>query len=296
MDNSIKKLIEERSRLRAQKKYDEADEIREKLIDLGYIVEDSESLSALSEKTKKTPSSFLVLFGSGEISSTGRAIHEYVFKKIGRDQISIVIVTTPAGFQPNVKEVHEEIAEFFERSLSNFHPKISIVYANSKDEANTYDIIKPIEEADYIFTGPGSPTYAVDNLKDTRLLDVIKKRLREGATLCLSSAATVAFSHMCLPVYEIYKVGEKLHWRQGLNFYGKFWRDITVVPHFNNSEGGRKLDTSKCFMGRERFEKLLKLLPKGEKVLAIDEHTALIVDLLDKREEVVGKGGVQKVL
>lgn len=296
MHDQIKKLIEERSRLRVQKKYDEADKIREKLIDLGYVVEDSESLSTLSKKTKKILSSFLVLFGSGEISSVGRAIHEYIFKKIGRDPISIAIITTPAGFQPNVKEVHEEIAEFFERSLSNFHPKTSIVYANSASEANNYDIIKPIEEADYIFTGPGSPTYAVENLRNTALLELIKKRLKEGASLCLSSAATVAFSHMCLPVYEIYKVGESLHWRQGLNFYEDIYKKLTVIPHFDNSEGGEKLDTSRCYMGRERFEKLIRLLPKGEQVLGIDEHTALIVDLFEKKEEVVGKGGVHKVL
>ena len=58
-------------------------------------------------------------------------------------------------------------------------------------------------------------------------------------------------------MYEIYKVGEDLGWKAGLNLLGPFGRSVAIVPHWNNHEGGEELDTSHSFMGQERFERLL---------------------------------------
>ena len=206
-----------------------------------------------------------------------------------------MIVTTPAGFQPNVEIVHQEISDFFADHLKNFHPRIKIVYANNRTAANDERIIAPLRKADYIFLGPGSPTYAVKNLKNTLLLQTIKNRLQQGASLCLSSAAVLAFSRDTLPVYEIYKVGAPLYWEKGLDFYSFISDSMTVIPHLNNHEGGEKTDTSYCFMGKERFGKLLALLPKDEKVIGIDEQTAVVFDLTTKKKKVIGKGSIRSL-
>ncbi|MBI2049520.1 Type 1 glutamine amidotransferase-like domain-containing protein [Candidatus Roizmanbacteria bacterium] len=298
ISKSVKDLIDKRESLRKQKKFDDADKIRRQIEKLGYFVEDTKMKTNVVEKVvvpQKPKNSFIVLFGSGEIASSGRKVHEKVFGQIGKDPISIAIITTPAGFQPNVKSVHEEIAEFFKIHLANFHPKIDIIFANTWVDANNPEIIKPIENADYIFTGPGSPTYAVEHLRDTLLYRKILEKVREGITLSLSSAAVIAFSKYCLPVYEIYKVGEQLHWIKGLNFFSKFWEPLTIIPHFNNNEGGEKTDTSHCWMGKERFQKLIKILPKNEKIIGIDEHTAIIYELKRKKYNVYGLGSVYKV-
>jgi hypothetical protein len=96
-------------------------------------------------------------------------------------------------------------------------------------------------------------------------------------------------------VYEIYKVGEDLHWVDGLNLYKEIWSECTVIPHFNNREGGKDLDTSYCFVGQGRAEKMLAMLPEAENILGIDEHTALIIDLKTGEQSVRGKGGIHKV-
>ncbi|MCH8986828.1 hypothetical protein IIA94_01525 [Patescibacteria group bacterium] len=124
----------------------------------------------------------------------------------------------------------------------------------------------------------------------------ILERVRDGASLAIASAATAAFSRHCLPVYEIFKVGEELHWIDGLETYGEFLEPMTIIPHFNNTEGGTKLDTSRCWMGVDRFEKLLTMLPKGEKVLGIDEHTTITFDLDSKECIVFGKGMVYDII
>src|SRR5690606_23108828 len=55
---------------------------------------------------------------------------------------------------------------------------------------------------------------------------------------------------------------------------------------------GDELDTSRCYMGQERFSRLVELLPAGVTVLGIDEQTALIVDPGAGTCAVSGLGGV----
>ena len=141
--------------------------------------------------------------------------------------------------------------------------------------------------------GPGSPTYAVKHLMNTKTLQTIIEQVKKGTTLILASAATIAFSHMALPVYEIYKVGEDLNWQHGLDLYSHVWQKVTIIPHFNNREGGEHLDTTHCYIGKNRFDKLRSMLPKDEVVYGIDEHTALIVDLSSQDTLVKGKGGAR---
>jgi cyanophycinase-like exopeptidase len=64
------------------------------------------------------------------------------------------------------------------------------------------------------------------------------------------------------------------------------------VTHWNNKEGGKDLDTSRCYMGRERFARLLTLLPSDTTILGVDEQVACIMDLAAGECQVLGPGGV----
>lgn len=234
----------------------------------------------------------IALFGSGETSKHGRQVHARLFARLGRP-VRVAIVETPAGFQPNVAVVSGKLRAFFRHNLSEFDPEVRIVAARRK--GGVYDpdapgIVAPLEWADYVFAGPGSPTYAVRHLTGTRTLALMRRRAAEGATLSFASAAAIAVGHYALPVYEIYKAGEDLHWVPGLDLLGPLGLDVAVVPHWNNAEGGRGLDTSHCFMGAERFHYLRRLLPAETTILAIDEHTACIIDPAAERVEVLGAG------
>lgn len=237
----------------------------------------------------------VAVFGSGEISPTGRKVHDFLFSKLDAP-VKVAILETPAGFQPNVEVVALEIKEFVEHSLQNYHPQIETIKARRAGLAgfdpNDPKIVAPILSANYIFAGPGSPTYTYRNLNNTRLFKYLLKRHQEGATISLASAAAIAFGTKTLPVYEIFKAGEDLRWEEGLDFFGKLGLPIVIVTHFNNKEGGEKLDTSRAYMGVERFDRLLAMLPKGLTVLGIDEQTACIFDFESEKCLVMGKGGV----
>jgi hypothetical protein len=73
-----------------------------------------------------------------------------------------------------------------------------------------------------------------------------------------------------------------------LNHYGF---NLVVVPHWNNAEGGNH-DTRFSFMGAPRFEQLEAMLPHDARILGLDEHTALIIDLCEPIATIEGVGRI----
>src|SRR6476469_5634230 len=101
----------------------------------------------------------IALFGSGETSSQGRKIHDYLLSRLPVP-VQVAILETPAGFQPNAEGVNLKIQQFLEKSLQNFKPQVQLVAACRRGSAHDPDdpaTVAPLEQADYIFAGPGSP-------------------------------------------------------------------------------------------------------------------------------------------
>ncbi len=235
----------------------------------------------------------LILFGSGETTPSGRAIQRRFLGNFGIKQ-SIAILETPAGFQPNSYKVALEIAQVFRTSLVEYVKDVFIIPARKKviDRFSTDNqtILKPLSKSSYIFLGPGSPTYTVKQLRNSKAWKMIVERWKKGANICFSSAGALSVGLYTLPVYEIYKSGFDLYWEKGLNIFENVGLSLSIMTHFNNREGGKDLDTRYCFMGQERFNKLLMMLPRDHVLLGIDEHTAVIFDFYHKMFWIDGLG------
>jgi cyanophycinase-like exopeptidase len=222
----------------------------------------------------------IILFGSGETSPTGRKIFEHVILSLPKSP-RLALLETPAGFELNSHQVINRVGDFFTHRLQNYSPKVEIIPARKRSthfSPDNPEIVAPLLNADLIFMGPGSPSYAIRQLRDSLAWYYLIARHRLGAALALASAATVAFSACALPVYEIYKVGEDVHWNEGLDFFHQYGLQLVFIPHWNNHEGGAELDTSRCFMGQERFARLMDLLPDEMTIIGLDEKTALVMD------------------
>lgn len=236
----------------------------------------------------------IALFGSGETSPSGRKIFDAVFRRIPETP-KVALLETPAGFELNSDRVIGRVAEFLDHHLQNYQPRNSIVSARKRNtdfSPDDPDIVAPIYESDLIFMGPGSPTYAVRQLQDSLAWQAILARHRLGAALALASAAAIAISEYALPVYEIYKVGEDIHWKDGLNLLNYYGVSLVFIPHWNNNDGGAELDTNRCYMGQTRFSELVQLLPAGLTVVGIDEQTGLIINPQNGICDVIGSGEV----
>ncbi len=236
----------------------------------------------------------ICILGSGETLASSGKTHEYVAQRLPENP-KIVILETPAGFEPNSADVAAKIKTFLERRLQNYAPQIDVLPARKKKtpfSPNNHEIVAPILVADEILLGPGSPSYGATQLKNSLASEMIKARHRLGSTLFLSSSSTLAFSKFTMPVYEIYKVGDDLHWKEGVNFFEPFGWEISIIPHWDNNDGGETVDTSRCYVGQDRFERLRALLPAGQTIIGLDEHTSVVFDFSMACCHVLGKSGV----
>lgn len=239
----------------------------------------------------------IAFLGSGETSLAGGRIFESLAREIN-EPLRIALIETPAGFELNSAQVVGRVGDFMKTRLQNYKPTVDVIPARKKGSAFSPDdpeIIKPLLHANMIFMGPGSPTYAIRQLKDTLAWDVIRARHRLGATLVFASAATISIGAHALPVYEIYKVGEDVHVVDGLNLFADFGLHVSFIPHWNNAEGGVDLDTSRCFIGMDRFAEWCSLVPPENETIGLDEHTGLIIDFESGFCEVSGVSSVSLV-
>lgn len=207
--------------------------------------------------------------------------------------VRAAILETPAGFEPNSDMVAQKIADCLQHRLQNFDPRTELVAARQRGTAFSPDdpaLAEPIFRANYVFMGPGSPTYAVRQLRDSFTWYSMLAQHRLGAAICFSSASTISVSKHALPVYEIYKVGEDLHWKAGLDFFSHFGLNLIITPHWNNNNGGDELDTSRCYMGQARYAELLAMLPEVPAILGIEENSGVVIDPISGECTVVGVG------
>ncbi|HMQ51140.1 MAG TPA: cysteinyl-tRNA synthetase [Anaerolineae bacterium] len=222
----------------------------------------------------------ITLLGSGETAPSIRKVYHGLFERM-TEPVKLGILETPAGFEPNSAKVAQNIADFMSHRLQNFKPEIDIIPARKRGTNFSPDdpaIAAQLHDRNVILIGPGSPTYTARQLRDSLTWQTMIARHRLGAHMIFASAATIASGYQALPVYEIYKVGEDLHWQPGLDFFAAFGLSLVFIPHWNNNDGGDDLDTSHCYMGTQRYDQLVALLPDQPTLVGLDEHTALVID------------------
>ncbi|MGD2270310.1 MAG: hypothetical protein PVI06_07925, partial [Desulfobacterales bacterium] len=230
----------------------------------------------------------IVIMGSGELTATMVEVHKSLLARVsGRP--SATFLDTPAGFQLNVEQISRKAVDYFRVHIQ--HP-LAIASFKSSERDSDFEAEQAfhiLRESDYILIGPGSPTYALRQWMVSPIPEILTQQINTGGCLVAASAAALTVGRFAIPVYEIYKVGQEVHWVDGMDILGQFGFNMAVVPHWNNAEGGTH-DTRFCFMGEPRFRKLEGLLPEDVSILGLDEHTACVMDLATGEAEIKGIG------
>ncbi len=231
----------------------------------------------------------LALIGSGELSDSMAEVHRLLMGQLG-EPVRPVFVDTLAGFELNIDGINQKAISYFKR---NFGLELALArFRSAKDSADTVAAaVTAIQRANYIFAGPGSPSYGIRTWQESRVWQAILERWRAGAMLVFASAAAITAGAQSIPVYEIYKVGEDAHWIDGLNLLHDIGITAAIVPHWNNNSGDQH-DTRFCFMGAPRLSQLEAQLPADSKLIGIDEYTALLINGAAHRADVFGVGAV----
>jgi len=236
----------------------------------------------------------LVIIGSGELAPGMRRVHREVIARLAGERgdprtLAAVAIDTPYGFQENADALTAETLDYFGRL--GLDMEAASLRRADVDALVRETALARIRAADLVFSGPGSPTYALRHWRDTTIPGLLADKLLNGGALVVASAAALTLGRYTVPVYEIYKTGADPYWADGLDVLSRVGLDAAVVPHWDNREGGNH-DTRYCFLGERRLRALEARLPDGAVVLGVDEHTALIVELREERAWVRGRGSV----
>jgi hypothetical protein len=188
------------------------------------------------------------------------------------------MLDTPFGFQMNADELTAKAVEYFRVSVQR---SIAVARFRSKSDLGSLsyeNTLRTLAGARFVFAGPGSPTYALDQWSVSAVPDLLREKVTSGGCICFASAAALTLGVLAVPVYEIYKVGSAPSWAQGLDLLSAAGIGAAVIPHYNNQEGGTH-DTRYCYLGESRLRVLEEQLPAGVCILGVDEHTACLLDL-----------------
>ncbi|MBT9582547.1 hypothetical protein IV102_04305 [bacterium] len=230
----------------------------------------------------------LVLMGSGETAPSLVGVHRQLLASLPNPHCCWL--DTPYGFQENADILSAKTVEFYQQSL---HQKLNVAHFRSSEQPEVerqlcYTLVR---SSNLIFAGPGSPSYTQLHWSKSELPQIfIDKLHQEDSVVIFASAAACAVGALCLPVYEIYKVGADPHWLPGLEILSALGFAAVVLPHYNNTTGGNH-DTRFCYLGERRLARLESQLEDGLWIWGVDEHTAVILDLALNTFEVHGKGG-----
>lgn len=223
----------------------------------------------------------LVLMGSGELAPTMVKVHRQVLNRLRTR--TCVLLEAPFSFQENAGELAARAASYFRESLG----ATLLLASTGKPPTGQHDgdetglaedtVVRSLRSAGYVFSGPGSPSFALSQWRGSVVPAMLLEKLLGGGAVGLASAAALTVGAYTVPVYEIYKVGQPPHWLAGLDLLGAFGLRAAVVPHFNNAEGGTH-DTRFCYLGERRLRAMEDQLPPDAFILGIDEHTSLLID------------------
>ncbi len=232
----------------------------------------------------------LAIMGSGETAPTMRVPHRQIFDRFGAD-VDAVMLDTPFGFQENAPILAEKSTEYFRETVGRPVEAAGLFRTDSGDVASIERAVARVRAAQWVFAGPGSPTFALRQWATTPIPAALADKLQTGGAVVFSSAAALTLGVATIPVYEVYKVGVDPFWIEGLDLLSPLGIHAAVIPHYDNTEGGNH-DTRFCYLGERRLAMIEPELPEGAFVLGVDEHTGVIIDLESDTAEIVGKGAV----
>ncbi|MFC0526334.1 CysS/YqeB C-terminal domain-containing protein [Phytohabitans kaempferiae] len=232
-------------------------------------------------------SGLLVVMGSGETAPTMVKPHRAILERVGERRA--VLLDTPYGFQSNADDISARAVTYFAASVGRQIDVLSWRRPPT-DTLERERALTTLREAGWVFAGPGSPTYALRQWRDTPVPDLIAGKLRDGGVVCFASAAALTLGSHAIPVYEIYKAGTEPHWVPGLDLVSSLLGfSAVIIPHYDNAEGGHH-DTRYCYLGEGRLSAMETKLPDETLILGVDEHTAVVFDLAAGTASVLGNG------
>ncbi|MCU1610908.1 MAG: Cysteinyl-tRNA synthetase-like protein, partial [Pseudonocardiales bacterium] len=112
----------------------------------------------------------LAIMGSGETAPTMARVHRLLVERLGAPPVTAVLLDSPYGFQENADEISLRTVGYFR----NLQISLDVASWRAADDVLRRErALVRVNDADYVFAGPGSPTYALRVWEHSRLRNVL---------------------------------------------------------------------------------------------------------------------------
>src|SRR2546421_11753762 len=122
----------------------------------------------------------VVVVASGETPPTMVKPHRAIFERVG--DAPAVLLDTPYGFQENADDITSKAIAYFDasvgRSVSALSWRATPPPGLARDRA-----LARLDEAGWVFAGPGSPTYALQQWVDTPVPEALAGTLARAGVV-----------------------------------------------------------------------------------------------------------------
>jgi cyanophycinase len=189
----------------------------------------------------------LVLVGGGEWTDGCEAFDQQLLETAGASEV--VVLPTAAAFE-HPDRVVDRATTYFEGLGAKVHP-LMVVRRSEAEDAKAVEFVR---KAKVIYLSDGSPLHLRSVLKASALWDAVLSSYHAGGVLAASGAgATLVGDPMVDPRGGAYTVGLGVV------------QNLAVFPYHGTAAD-------------HMLARSLDLLPKGAKLVGIDERTALVRD------------------
>ena len=132
----------------------------------------------------------LTIMGSGETTPTMARVHRAVLDRLGERPVPAVVLDTPYGFQENAEDITARTVEYFRTTVGAPFAVASFRSADA-DALTRETALVRIREARLVFTGPGSPSYALRQWSGSEIPRLLAEKLARGGAVTMASAAAL---------------------------------------------------------------------------------------------------------
>jgi hypothetical protein len=132
----------------------------------------------------------LTIMGSGETAPTMMKHHRELIARFPGTPKAVVL-DTPYGFQENASELASKAVEYFRKSVGYPIEVAGLTRLHDEDTLIIEQGLSRVRQADYVFAGPGSPTYALRQWAGTSVPDIVRGKMRTGGAVTFASAVRI---------------------------------------------------------------------------------------------------------
>jgi len=210
----------------------------------------------------------IALVGSGEYLPVMEDVDRYLLDSLNVRTPHVVCLPTAAG-----QEGDESINRWSRMGVEHFRKlgaDVNAIRIVDKASADDPQHVSLLESADLIYFSGGNPQYLYETMKDSRAWSALQKAWSNGAVYAGCSAGAMILSKR-IPSFRL------LGTQDGFGIVPASF----VIPHFDAIPG----------LWKPLVLALKSQLKKGERMIGVDENTAL-VGTLGEEWKVMGKGKV----